>query len=128
MIKNEQMLETYTGIMRFGQNFESGLKLQVYDPVSITASYSRSIIFPRHLFLQWAVSNMIEGIGQGIVDEFSKAVIKSSPSFGPIVNFVLKTGVSYGFYELRKTKMNWPFNSVSPLMYDSWKVGMSFEF
>jgi hypothetical protein len=44
------------------------------------------------------------------------------------VNFVLKTGFSYGFYELRKTKMNWPFNSVSPLMYESWKVGMSFEF
>lgn len=125
---NNSVLETYKGIMRFGQNFESGLKFQVYSPVSITASYNRSIVYPRHLFLQWAVGGLIEGIGQGIVDEFSKAVIKSSPKLGPIVNFVLKTGVSYGFYELRKTKMNWPFNSVSPLMYDSWKIGMSFEF
>jgi hypothetical protein len=51
-----------------------------------------------------------------------------SPYAGPIVHFVLKNALSYGFYELRKKHMNWPVQTVAPLMYENYKVGLTFAF
>ncbi|HAW08262.1 MAG TPA: hypothetical protein DCW42_03700 [Bacteroidetes bacterium] len=63
-----------------------------------------------------------------MVDSFVKRVRGYSPWATPIVNFVLKNGLSYGLYELRRSKMNWPFNSASPYVFETFKVGMSYKF
>lgn len=126
--KDQAILNTIGDDLRFGQEFETGIKVKLFKPLALNASFERSVIFPRHLVFDWLVSNIIEGIGNKMLDSFSKSVMKSSAAAGPIVNFVLKTVYEYGFYELRKSKMNWPFNSVSPLLVDSYKVGLSFEF
>jgi hypothetical protein len=52
----------------------------------------------------------------------------SSPYAGPVVGFILKSALSYGIYELRQEKMNWPFSSAAPLSYDQVKFGMTFNF
>jgi len=125
---NYQTLDVYDRVFRFGQDFESGIRIKVIKPISIVGSYERELIFPRHLFFQWILSEGIEGIANAIVDKFSKEVIKSTPYAGPIVYYVLKTGLAYGYYELRKSKMNWPFNSAMPMQIETFKIGMSFEF
>jgi len=40
----------------------------------------------------------------------------------------LKTGAYYALYELRKSNMNWPYETAPPLTINSWKAGISFEF
>jgi hypothetical protein len=47
---------------------------------------------------------------------------------GPIMYFVLKNGISYVFYTQLQEKMNWPFNSETPLTIETIKIGASISF
>lgn len=113
---------------RFGTAAEAGIRVQIIPLVSLDVSYERSIIFERHLFWKWAGSGIIEVAAQGMLDHFIRKIGSSSPGALPIVSFVLKSALSYGIYELRQEKMNWPFASASPFSYDQWKVGVTFSF
>lgn len=113
---------------RFGSAAEAGIKVKIIPLLSLDVSYERSIIFERHLFWKWAGSGIIEAASQGMLDHFVGKIGKSSPMALPIVNFVLKSALSYGIYELRQEKMNWPFSSAAPLFFDQWKVGVTFNF
>lgn len=123
-----QMLKEFNETIRFGQLSEGGIKLQVVPILTLNAGYERAIVFPRHMFWKHAGSLILEGIGQGAIDTFVHEVLDSSPAAAPIVNFLLKNGFSYAFYQLRKEKMNWPFDTAEPLTYDTWKIGMTFTF
>lgn len=114
--------------IRFGSSTEAGIIIPIAGFVNMQAQYERTIVFPRHLFWKHLGSVMIETVGQTAIDGFIKAIMKSSPMAGPIINFVLKNALSYGLYELRREKMNWPFNSTEPLMFDSFKAGFTFTF
>jgi hypothetical protein len=73
----------------------------------------------------------IEGglrFGTSADDYFIKEIFYASPSAGPIVYFLLKNALSYGIYELRQEKMNWPFSSAPPLSFDSFRFGLMFTF
>ncbi|MGE5399517.1 MAG: hypothetical protein ACM3S2_03880 [Ignavibacteriales bacterium] len=121
-------LSLYDKTFRFGTMSEGGIKLQIVPLLTFNAGYERSIVFPRHLFWKHLGSMAVEWIGIGAVDFFSREVMDSSPAAGPIINFLLKNGLSYAIYQLRREKMNWPFDSAEPLSYDTWKVGMTFTF
>jgi hypothetical protein len=121
-------VETYSDYFHFGEQWESGIKLKLFDFLSINGNYERQVIYPRHMFWYWSLSKMIEGVANGLLDSFTRSVMKSSPWALPIVNIILKSGLSYGIYELKKNKMNWPFETVSPLMYENFKVGISLNF
>lgn len=120
--------ERYNESFRFGTGAEAGIRVQIIPLISIDASYERSIVFERHLFWKWAGSGILEVAAQGMLDHFIKKIGKSSPAALPIISFVLKSALSYGIYELRQEKMNWPFGSASPLSFDQWKVGVTFSF
>jgi hypothetical protein len=111
--------------IRFGNSFQGGIQLKFMNSVAIEASYERSVVYPRHLFWKWGMGMVIEGAGQGLVDLFIDKVLDSSPAAAPIVNFLLKNALSYGIYELRQDKMNWPFETVAPLTFDQFKVGIT---
>jgi hypothetical protein len=98
------------------------------NTLAIDASYERSIVYPRHLFWKWGMGMIIEGAGQGLVNLFVEKILDSSPLAAPIVNFLLKNALSYGIYELRQDKMNWPFETVAPLAFDQFKIGISIVF
>ena len=114
--------------IRFGTQSEGGIIFNVLPMISLEAKYERSAIFPRTLFWKYAGSALIEEGGMQLVDDFVSRVLKNEPLAGVIVNFVLKNAYSYGIYELRKSKMNWPFDTEAPLMHESFKFGMSFTF
>ncbi|MGE5797117.1 MAG: hypothetical protein ACM34N_10045 [Ignavibacteria bacterium] len=120
--------ELFDEAFRFGTSAEGGIKIKVLPVLTLEAGYERSIIFPRHLFWKWLGSAGIELIGQWALDEFIDNIMDSSPYAAPVVNFVLKNALSYGIYELRQEKMNWPFESAAPLAYDQFKFGVTFVF
>lgn len=126
--KEIEILNLYDESFRFGTSGIGGTRIKMIDNLMLDASYERSIVFQRHLFWKWAGSVIIESVAQGLVDKFIDEIFKSSPYAGPVVNFFLKNALSYGIYELRQEKMNWPFNSEAPLSYDQFKFGLTFVF
>ena len=46
----------------------------------------------------------------------------------PSLSFVLQNALNYGFYELRQKNMNWPIETVAPLAFDSFNIGISLSF
>jgi hypothetical protein len=113
---------------RFGTGMQAGIIIPIQGIINIHVQFDRTLVFPRHLVWKNIGSAIIEAIGQSAADGFVHAIFKSSPSAAPIVNFILKNGLSFAMYELRREKMNWPFTSASPLVYDSFKAGFSFKF
>lgn len=126
--EDQNRLDLFNNAFRFGTMAEGGIKLQIVPLFTLNAGYEKSVIFPRYLVWKQLGSFIIEEIAQGAVGMFAREVMDSSPAAGPVVNFLLKNGVSYAIYQLRREKMNWPFNSAEPLTYDTWKIGMTFTF
>ena len=121
-------MNLYDESFRFGTSSEGGVRVKIIDNLILDAGYERSIVFQRHLFWKWAGSALIEVAAQGLLDGFISEIFKSSPSAGPIVNFLLKNALSYGLYELRQDQMNWPFPSEAPIAYDQFKFGVTIVF
>jgi len=122
------MLERYEGALRFGTTTEAAVKVRVTQILMLEGTFERSLIFPRTLFAKWVGSSLIELVAQGLLDGFVGKVLESTPSAAPIAAFVLKNGLAYGFYELRRSQMNWPFSSEAPYALDTFKVGMTLVF
>lgn len=121
-------LDDINNSTRFGTSSEGGIRFEAGKVITLEAGYERSIIFPRHLFAKWIGSTIIEDVTQSFVNRFVDEIFDSSPNVAPVVNFVLKNAVSYGIYELRQHKMNWPFTTEPGIGYDQFKFGVTFVF
>ncbi len=122
------VLAPFHDAFRFGKESEAGVLIQFTKNSGVTVGYEFSVVYPRHLFWYWAGSEVVEAIGQGAIDNFVRAISKSSPNAAPVVGFILKNGLSYGLYELRKKNMNWPFNTAPAMSYSAFKVGFNLAF
>lgn len=114
--------------IRFGETFESGIKIRLVENIGISASYSENLIMPRFLFWHWSLGKLIEGTTQGIASYFVDRVKTTSPTLVPILYFVVKNGISYGFHRLRENNMNWPSNTAAPLFQRNFNIGVNFIF
>ncbi|MCX6150573.1 MAG: hypothetical protein NTX22_08635 [Ignavibacteriales bacterium] len=126
--KDLAYLKYFNDTFRFGTSTEAGIRFQPIPLVSINAGYERTLVFPRHLFWKHLGSMIIEWAGLGATDLFVREIMEETPAAGPIINLLLKSGVSYGIYQLRREKMNWPFDSAEPLTLDTWRFGVTFTF
>ncbi len=126
--EDKDKLDRLNKSFRFGTSTEAGIKIKLIPLISIEAGYERAVIFERHLFWKWLGSEVIYFAGQGVLDAFIKEIKESSPIALPVVNFILKGALSYGMYQLRQEKMNWPFNTQPALAYDQFKFGFTFVF
>ncbi|MFP4367988.1 MAG: hypothetical protein ACLFR2_00250 [Candidatus Kapaibacterium sp.] len=121
-------LERYSEGIRYADSFEAGMNIVIANSVSINAAYERGVLYERYIFWYWAGNVLIEEIAHALTDSFINEIRKASPMAVPVVNFVLKNALSYGIYELKKSKMNWPFNSASPYMINNFKLGVQVLF
>jgi hypothetical protein len=127
--KNDsETLDLFNDSFRFGTMTEGGIRVQLIPLISFNAGYERAIVFPRHMFWKHVGSMAIEWAGIGAIDFFVREIMDDSPAAGPIISFILKNGFSYGLYQLRREKMNWPFNTAEPLTLDTWRFGLTFTF
>ncbi len=113
---------------RFGTGADAGIAIEFIKGVSIFSAYEFSHIFPRHLFAKQFTSSVIEFTGMELIDSFARLIMKSAPEAGAITNFILKSAYEYGFYQLRKEQMNWPFTSTSPMRYSTFRAGVNLVF
>lgn len=121
-------VENFHDKVKFGTLAEGGIMIQPIELLSVNIGYEKSAIYPGMLFWKFLGSAAIEVVGIGLLDEFVDEIKDSSPMAAPIANFVLKNAFSYAIYQLRKDKMNWPFESETPLTYDTIKFGVTFTF
>jgi len=126
-IDDTEILKRYDNNFRFGTVNEGGINFN-FGMISLNAGYEAAVIFPRYVFWKHIGSYAIEMAGLRALDKFIDEVIDTSPVAGPIVNFLLKNGYNYAFYSLKKEKMNWPFNTETPLTYETFKFGVTFTF
>lgn len=126
--EDRKILDRYAGTFRFGHSGEAGVKLQFAKTLAITAGYEFAVIYPRHIFWPWLGSHIIQDAALGIVSTFSEDIVNSSPLFGPLMYFLLKNGVAYAMYQGYKDKMNWPFDSETPVTMETFKIGASLTF
>lgn len=122
------MIKVMDDGIRFGETFESGIKVRLVENIGITATYSENLIMPRFLFWHWSLGKLIEGTTQGIASYFVDRVKTTSPTLVPILYFVVKNGISYGFHRIRENNMNWPSETAPPLFQRNFNIGVSFIF
>lgn len=124
----QAVFDRYGSTFRFGQLMEAGVKLHVARTFAVSAGLEGAVIFPRTVFWPWAGSAVIYSGVQGALQFFSESIVTSSPVIGPILHFVLKSGVSYAYYSLLKDDMHWPFDYETPLTVESFKLGATITF
>jgi hypothetical protein len=125
---DKDILARYENVFRFGMLTEGGIQFQLLESIGLVTSYELSVVYPRHIFMEWLGSYIIIQAGEGMVSVFADDIIKSSPLFGPVFYFLLKNGLAYAFYQGIKEKMNWPFDSETPMTMENIKVGISVTF
>ena len=126
--KDNQKMRDFGDNFRFGTVSEDGIKINIYNPISINVGYEKSFVFPRTMFWYWAASELTELVASSLVDKFVDKVIEKAPVVGPVVSWVLQTGLSYGINTLRTKHMNWPVNTLAPFTMDNIKESLSFSF
>lgn len=126
--KDTLILDFYRDAFRFGDASASDITLEFFDFIGLNFNYNYGIVFPRHLFWKHLGSLVLEEATRSILSNYLDNVFKMRPAAGPVINFILRSSLSYLFYELKKDKMNWPFNTVSPLAYDSYRIGLKLTF
>ncbi len=123
-----QQVRDFTGSVRFGSTMAPTVEWRMGSTLSLRASYSWTQVLPRHMFWYWAGSELVEGAADFIAGAMIKSFGRSSTASLPVMNFILRNAVAYTFKELRRDKMNWPFDTVAPLNVTSWNVGLSVTF
>jgi hypothetical protein len=96
--------------------------------LALHAGYERTVVFPSFKVWYWLLSTIIDRGALVVVDMFVDEVEDASPYAAPVVRFVLEGALQYGFYELRKNEVNWPFDTEPPLAYDMFKLGVTTRF
>ncbi len=120
------ILNRYEGTFRFGVSGESGVRANLGRTISVSGSYEAGVVYPRIVFWELMGSYAVVGIANGIVTWFGDDMLKASPTLGPIFLFLIRSGVTWGVYQLWREDMNWPFGSETPLTHESLKFGLSF--
>jgi hypothetical protein len=120
------ILDRYEGTFRFGPSAESGIRANIGRSISVTGGYEASVVYPRIVFWELAGSYLVVGAANGVVSWFGDDMVESSPTLGPIFLFIIRSGVTWGVYQLWREDMNWPFASETPLTHESLKFNLSF--
>ena len=125
-VTDNDILDRYEGTFRFGLTAESGIRANIGQKFSLSGGYEANIIYPRFVFWEWLGSYAIVGAANGVVTFFREDMLDNSPTLGPVMVFALRTAIAWGFYQLLREEMNWPFNSETPLTHETLKFGVTF--
>jgi hypothetical protein len=125
---DQAILARYDTATRYGESWESTARLCLTHSLAVQGGYERTVVLPGFKTWYWLLSSGINLAALTITDQFVEAVADASPHAAPVVAFLLRSGIEYGFYELRQKNMNWPFDTEAPLALDSFKLGFGMAF
>jgi hypothetical protein len=124
----QTIFDRYGSTYRFGQLTEAGIHYQLSPAFALNAGAEGAVIFPRTVFWPWLGSALLYSGVQGFIEIFSESIIEASPKAGPVIAWLLKSGVSAGYYYLLRDDMAWPFGYETPVTVGSFKVGANLTF
>lgn len=124
----DSLLGRFGDGVRFGESSTASISIRATENLSINGGFEWNQTYERHMFWYWAGGTVIEEISDGVAQFFVNAVGKSSPGAMPVIHFIIRNGVAFGFKALRQNQMNWPFTTVAPLNIMTYRVGVSFTF
>ncbi|WP_169304704.1 hypothetical protein [Chloroherpeton thalassium] len=119
--------QRFDGKIHFGTVTQAGVNMQI-GHVIFGANMERALMFPAHLFLQSTVSYLIQMEAHQLAGKLTDCVFECAPKLVPVVDFLLKNGINFTMYELRRNNMNWPFSSEKPLLNKAFNVYFSLLF
>jgi hypothetical protein len=119
------ILNRYWGTYRFGDRALYGIKTEISSTVQLDMYFETAVVYPRHLFWYWSGSFILSQAGYGIISHLTDDYVTNHRTFGPILNFAIKSLYLYGYYTLRKANMNWPFSTEAPLRFEIFNLGVS---
>jgi hypothetical protein len=125
---DREILDRYEASFRFGASTEGGLAFGLGEVISLRVGYEASVIYPRHVFWPWLGSFGIGAVGVGAISKFGREIVDASPTLGPIIYALLRSGLAYGYYLVVRDDQYWPFRSETPMTTESLKIGVRLTF
>jgi len=110
---------------RYGWGYEAGFNFFINKSFSVNIGAERNFIMPRYMVWKDMGGFLIENIVTTKVEDIANFIAPFYPKTGCIMMFALPNLVRFGFTQLRKEKMCWPFDSRSPYMYDVYNISVS---
>ena len=126
--EDRRRMARYDEEYRFGTFWRGGIRAEIASPLYLDVGYEHTVISPDFHFLKFTGSWLIENISQRWVDFVEMELIEVHGENWPWFNWIVKNGLSFALYELRRNNVYWPFESREPLNYDSFRVGFTFIF
>lgn len=126
--EDQEILDRYNESYRFTMQEAAGVKLEFGPVFSVNAEYEVNTVFPRVMTWEFLGSYSLQFGAEALLYDFIDEIEESTPEAAPLVNVVLKSALQYAFYTLRKDDMNWPFESETPLTFENFKIGVTFNF
>ena len=119
-----QYMRDMDGTMRFGSSMTSSIECRLGNTLTLNGGYTWNQVLPRHMFWYWLGSEVIEGLAGAAIDNVISNFGNISSKSLPVIHFILKSALLYGVKELRRTHMNWPFETVTPMNITYWNIGV----
>ncbi|MBK8944163.1 MAG: hypothetical protein IPM32_02730 [Ignavibacteriae bacterium] len=127
--EENKILKKYDNEIKFGNTNSAGIDIRISSMLNIGVNYETQILFPQYLVWKHLGSFGIELLSQTGIDFLTQGVIiKAVPKLTPILNFLMKNGLSYFFYTLKQEKMFWPFDTKAPLAMETLKFDLKITF
>ncbi|MFN8368468.1 MAG: hypothetical protein U0Y96_14620 [Candidatus Kapaibacterium sp.] len=113
----------------FGYQTGAIVRYNVTNGIALDAQWQRGVLYNDFSFFGWLGSVIIEQVGVGLLDGMvMDGMKKKSVKSLPVANLILRTALSFGFSELRRSTQHFPFKSSSPMIFDGFRIGTSISF
>jgi hypothetical protein len=122
------LVNRVAGKGRLSMSTEGGAAVELFSTLSASAGYEATVVYTRLVFPEWICSYLLLGSAVVVMSSYAEEIVASSPVLGPILYFVLRNAVAYGFFYAFRTQMNWPFPSETPFMLHTFKIDVSLRF
>lgn len=114
---------------RFGTHTGAMIRFDATPALSIHVATERMMMFRDYSFWGWAGSALVEGLAQSILTgSVIRSIERKSPESVAIANLILRSALSYGIYEARRSGQHFPFSGNAPMMMDAIRLGLAVSF
>ncbi len=112
----------------FGIHTGFTMRYDVSSSVALQLEGERTMMFQNYAFFGWLGSATCEGISQLLLGAFViNRIAPKSPHSVFYASTILRTALSFAWYELRRSKQHFPFGGNPPIVSDAIRLGFSFS-
>lgn len=127
-MSDQKILDVFDMKTKFGSSFQAGALYNLSDNFLLDAHIDRSAAYSSLHFAPWAVSSVLELLLQRSVDFIGDDMLRLNKNKWPVLNVLIKSGISFLFSELRRNEPFWLFESGSQMNNYHFKIGITYIF